>query len=26
VPALIYAALSLLIGNIMMYRMVNFKF
>lgn len=25
-PALIYAALSLLIGNIMMYRMVNFKF
>jgi tight adherence protein B len=26
VPALIYAALSLTIGNIMMYRMVNFKF
>jgi tight adherence protein B len=26
VPALIYAALSLIIGNIMMYRMVNFKF
>jgi tight adherence protein B len=26
VPALIYAAISLLIGNIMMYRMVNFKF
>jgi tight adherence protein B len=26
VPALIYAALSLAIGNIMMYRMVNFKF
>jgi tight adherence protein B len=25
-PALIYAAVSLLIGNIMMYRMVNFKF
>jgi tight adherence protein B len=26
VPALIYAGLSLLIGNIVMYRMVNFKF
>jgi tight adherence protein B len=26
VPALIYAGLSLIIGNIMMYRMVNFKF
>jgi tight adherence protein B len=26
VPALIYAAVSLIIGNIMMYRMVNFKF
>lgn len=26
VPALIYAALSLLIGNVIMYRMVNFKF
>lgn len=26
VPALIYAAASLLIGNIIMYRMVNFKF
>jgi tight adherence protein B len=26
VPALIYAALSLAIGNIIMYRMVNFKF
>jgi tight adherence protein B len=26
VPALIYAALSLTIGNIMMYRMVNFRF
>jgi tight adherence protein B len=26
VPALIYAALSLLIGNIVMYRMVNFRF
>jgi tight adherence protein B len=26
VPALIYAAISLLIGNIIMYRMVNFKF
>jgi tight adherence protein B len=26
VPALIYAAVSLLIGNIIMYRMVNFKF
>jgi tight adherence protein B len=25
-PALIYAAMSLLIGNIIMYRMVNFKF
>jgi len=25
-PALIYAALSLLIGNVIMYRMVNFKF
>jgi tight adherence protein B len=25
-PALIYAAMSLLIGNIVMYRMVNFKF
>jgi tight adherence protein B len=25
-PALIYAALSLLIGNLIMYRMVNFKF
>ncbi len=25
-PALIYAAVSLLIGNIVMYRMVNFKF
>lgn len=25
-PALIYAALSLIAGNIMMYRMVNFKF
>ena len=24
-PALIYAALSLLVGNLMMYRMVNFK-
>jgi tight adherence protein B len=26
VPALIYAAMSLLVGNIVMYRMVNFKF
>jgi len=26
VPALVYAAISLVIGNIMMYRMVNFKF
>jgi tight adherence protein B len=26
VPALMYAAVSLLIGNIIMYRMVNFKF
>lgn len=26
VPALIYAAMSLLVGNIIMYRMVNFKF
>jgi tight adherence protein B len=25
-PALIYAAMSLLVGNIVMYRMVNFKF
>jgi tight adherence protein B len=25
-PALIYAAISLLVGNIVMYRMVNFKF
>lgn len=25
-PALIYAGVSLLIGNIIMYRMVNFKF
>jgi tight adherence protein B len=25
-PALIYAALSLLVGNLIMYRMVNFKF
>ena len=25
-PALVYAAISLLIGNIVMYRMVNFKF
>jgi tight adherence protein B len=25
-PALIYAAISLLVGNIIMYRMVNFKF
>jgi tight adherence protein B len=24
-PALIYAAISLLIGNVIMYRMVNFK-
>jgi tight adherence protein B len=26
VPALIYAAVSLIVGNIMMYRMVNFRF
>jgi tight adherence protein B len=25
-PALIYAAISLLVGNVIMYRMVNFKF
>ena len=25
-PAVIYAAMSLLLGNIVMYRMVNFKF
>ena len=26
VPAVVYGFLSLIIGNIMMYRMVNFKF
>jgi tight adherence protein B len=26
VPALIYGAISLLLGNIVMYRMVHFKF
>jgi tight adherence protein B len=26
IPALIYAAISLLLGNVVMYRMVNFKF
>jgi tight adherence protein B len=26
VPALVYAGISLLVGNIVMYRMVNFKF
>jgi tight adherence protein B len=25
-PALLYGAISLIIGNIVMYRMVNFKF
>jgi tight adherence protein B len=25
-PALIYAGISLMVGNIIMYRMVNFKF